>query len=73
MMKHIFAVILAASLGSVTAPATAQQELQLRVLNDLGAAALEQDGYGCFDPLAALFFDEDIMSGGISGATRQFF
>ncbi|NOX95234.1 MAG: hypothetical protein GXP04_09130 [Alphaproteobacteria bacterium] len=73
MMKHIFAVILAAGLGSVTAPATAQQELQLRVLNDLGAAALEQDGYGCFDPLAALFFDEDIMSGGISGATRQFF
>jgi len=73
MMKHIFAVILSAGLGSVMAPATAQQELQLRVLNDLGAVSLEQDGYGCFDPLAALFFDEDIVSGRVSGATHQFF
>ncbi len=73
MVKNKSVAYLVAALVAVFNPAAAQEQLRVFILDRIGTATLDGDGYGCFDPLAALRFDADISEGYVSDATRDAF
>lgn len=73
MAKFVFAAAAAVAWGVSVTPGAAQLRLRLNVVDALGAATLDQGGYGCFDPLAALRFDADVTAGRVSDETRDAF
>jgi len=73
MTKFVFAAAAAVAWGVCVTTGAAQMRLRLNVVDAIGPATLDQDGYGCFDPLAALRFDADIAAGGVSRETRNAF
>lgn len=73
MTKFVFAAAAAVAWGVCAMPGAAQMRLRLNVVDAIGPATLDQDSYGCFDPLAALQFDADIAAGRISREARNAF
>ena len=73
MTKHMSVAFLIAALVAALTPAAAQEQLRAFILDRIGPTSLDRDGYGCFDPLAALRFDEDVIGGEIRGATEDAF
>jgi len=64
---------LCAALFFAPFPSVAQETLRLNVLEEFGTVSLARPALGCFDPVAALRFDDDAKSGALSGATEQAF
>lgn len=73
MTKLVFAAAVAVAWATSVAPGAAQQRLRMKVQDVIGSIALAQAGYGCFDPLAGIRFDKDILASEISEATQKAF
>ncbi len=73
MVKNISAALLIAAAVAAPVSAPAQQQLRVFILDRIGPTELDRDGYGCFDPLAALRFDEDVTGGEVSATTENAF
>lgn len=73
MTKNMLVAFLIVAFVATLTPASAQEQLRVFILDRIGPATLDRDGYGCFDPVAALRFDEDVIAGEISSATEDAF
>lgn len=73
MVKHKSVAYLVAVLVAAFNPASAQEQLRVYILDRIGTATLDRDGYGCFDPLAALRLDSDVSAGFVGAETRNDF
>lgn len=73
MVKHKFVAYLGAVLVAAISPASAQEQLRVYILDRIGTTSLDRDGYGCFDPLAALRLDSDVVDGFVGNDTRDNF
>ena len=73
MTRLIVATAVAAVWTMSVASGAAQQRLRMNVQDVIGSTTLEQAGYGCFDPLAALHFDNAVLASEVSEATHEAF
>ena len=73
MVKHKSVAYLVAVLVAAFNPASAQEQLRVYILDRIGTATLDRDGYGCFDPLAALRLDSDVAGGYVGTDARDDF
>ena len=72
-MANYFLASLAALISLTLPQAWAQQTLKLDVQKEYGDVALAEQAIGCFDPLAALKLDTDVIAGEISDMTENAF